>query len=139
MEPFLTEEHEIFRETVRKFAQREIEPLIEEAEREEKFPKQLIARARELDLLGLSIPEKYGGVGADMFMVSIVSEELVRVCAGIGVGLFSVILGGEEMDPGAIAAVGTEGPCRRRSTCPAPSRERRSSVWPSPSPMPAPT
>jgi alkylation response protein AidB-like acyl-CoA dehydrogenase len=103
MDPFLTEEHQIFRETIRKFAQSEIEPLIEEAEREEKFPKQLIARARELDLLGLSIPEKYGGVGADMFMVSIVSEELVRVCAGIGVGLFSVILG-----PGAIAAVGTE-------------------------------
>ncbi len=103
MDPFLTEEHKIFRETIRKFAQSEIEPLIEEAEREEKFPKQLIRRARELDLLGLSIPEKYGGVGADMFMVSIVSEELVRVCAGIGVGLFSVILG-----PGAIAAVGTE-------------------------------
>jgi alkylation response protein AidB-like acyl-CoA dehydrogenase len=103
MDPFLTEEHKIFRETVRKFAQREIAPLIEEAEREEKFPKKLIGRARELDLLGLSIPEKYGGVGADMFMVSIVSEELVRVCAGIGVGLFSVILG-----PGAIAAIGTE-------------------------------
>jgi alkylation response protein AidB-like acyl-CoA dehydrogenase len=103
MDPFLTEEHEIFRETIRKFAHSEIEPLIEEAEREEKFPQQLIARARDLGLLGLSIPEKYGGVGADMFMVSIVSEELVRVCAGIGVGLFSVILG-----PGAIASVGSE-------------------------------
>ena len=103
MDPFLTEEHQIFRETIRKFAETEITPLIEEAEREEKFPKQLIAKARELDLLGLSIPEKYGGVGADMFSVSIVSEELVRVCAGIGVGLFSVILG-----PGAIASIGTE-------------------------------
>ena len=103
MDPFLTEEHKIFREEVRKFAQREIEPLVEDAEREQKFPKELIARAREAGLLGLSIPEKYGGVGADMLMVSIVSEELVRMCAGIGVGLFSVILG-----PGAIAATGTE-------------------------------
>ena len=103
MEPFLSEEHGIFRENVRRFAQKEIEPLIEEAEREQKFPMQLIGRAREAGLMGLGIPEKYGGSGGDIFMVSILSEELAHVCAGIGVGLFSVILG-----PGAIAAVGTE-------------------------------
>jgi alkylation response protein AidB-like acyl-CoA dehydrogenase len=103
MEPYLTEEHLIFRENVRRFAQKEIEPLIEEAERTQVFPKALIARAREAGLMGMSISEKYGGSGGDIFMVSILSEELVRVCAGIGVGLFSVILG-----PGAIATVGTE-------------------------------
>jgi alkylation response protein AidB-like acyl-CoA dehydrogenase len=102
MDPFLSEEHVIFRENVRRFAQKEIEPLIEEAEREQKFPKQLIGRAREAGLLGLSIPEQYGGSGGDIFMVSILSEELAHVCAGIGVGLFSVILG-----PGAIATVVT--------------------------------
>jgi alkylation response protein AidB-like acyl-CoA dehydrogenase len=103
MDFFLTEEHKMFRETVRKFARKEIEPLIEEAEREQKFPKQLIAKARDAGFLGLSIPEKYGGTGADMLMVSILSEELVRVCAGLGVGLFGVILG-----PGAIARMGNE-------------------------------
>lgn len=103
MDAFLSEEHLIFRETVRHFAQKEIEPLIEEAEREQKFPRQLIGRAREAGLTGLSISEEYGGSGGDIFMVSILSEELVRVCAGIGVGLFSVILG-----PGAISTTGTK-------------------------------
>jgi alkylation response protein AidB-like acyl-CoA dehydrogenase len=103
MDVFLSEEHLIFRETVRRFARKEIEPLIEEAEREQKFPMPLIARAREAGLMGLSISEEYGGAGGDIFMVSILAEELVRVCAGIGVGLFSVILG-----PGAVSAVGTK-------------------------------
>jgi alkylation response protein AidB-like acyl-CoA dehydrogenase len=102
MDYFLTEEHRMFRDTVRKFAKQEIEPLIEEAEREQRFPKQLIAKARDAGFLGLSIPEEYGGAGGDMLMVSILSEELVRVCAGIGVGLFGVILG-----PGAISTLGT--------------------------------
>ena len=103
MDIFLTEEHKMFRETVRKFAQKEIEPLIEEAERKQEFPKHLIAKAREAGFLGMIIPEEYGGAGGDMLMVSILSEELVRVCAGIGVGLFGVILG-----PGAISTLGTE-------------------------------
>jgi alkylation response protein AidB-like acyl-CoA dehydrogenase len=103
MEAFLSEEHLIFRETVRQFARKEIEPLIEEAEREQTFPRQLIGRAHEAGLMGLSISEDYGGAGGDIFMVSILSEELARVCAGIGVGLFSVILG-----PGAISAAGTK-------------------------------
>ena len=103
MDNFLNEEHRMFRETVQKFAQKEIEPLIEEAEREQKFPMHLIARARDAGFLGISVPEEYGGTGGDMIMVSILSEELVRVCAGIGVGLFGVILG-----PGAIVKLGTE-------------------------------
>jgi alkylation response protein AidB-like acyl-CoA dehydrogenase len=103
MDNFLNEEHRMFRGTVQKFAQKEIEPLIEEAEREQKFPRQLIARAGEAGFLGISVPEEYGGTGGDMIMISILSEELVRVCAGIGVGLFGVILG-----PGGIVKLGTE-------------------------------
>jgi len=99
----LSEEHRMFRETVREFARREIEPLIEEAEREQKFPRRLIAKARDAGLLGVSFPEEYGGSGGDMLMVSILSEELARTCSGIGVGLFSVIMG-----PGAILVLGTE-------------------------------
>jgi len=103
MDAFLSEEHLIFRENVQRFAQKEIEPLIEEAEREQKFPMQLIGRAHEAGLLGLSVSEEYGGSGGDIFMISILSEELARVCAGIGVGLFTVILG-----PGAISTAGTK-------------------------------
>jgi butyryl-CoA dehydrogenase len=99
----LSDEHRIFRKTVRDFAEKEITPLIEEAEREQKFPRQLIPRARDLGLLGVNFPEEYGGSGGDMIMVCILAEELARVCSGIGVGLFSVAMG-----PGAIYLLGTE-------------------------------
>jgi len=80
----LSEEHKMFRDTVRKFAEKEIAPLIEEAEREQKFPKELIARAHKAGIMGVGFPEEYGGAGGDMLMVSILSEELARVCSGIG-------------------------------------------------------
>lgn len=104
----LSDEHKIFRKTVRDFAEKEITPLIAEAEREQKFPKQLIARARDLGLLGVNFPEEYGGCGGDMIMVCIMAEELARVCSGIAVGLFSVAMG-----PGAIYLLGTEEQKRR--------------------------
>jgi len=99
----LSEEHLLFRDTVRKFAEREIVPLIEEAEREQKFPRQLLIKARDAGLMGVNFPEKYGGAGGDTIMVSILSEELSRVCSGIGVGLFTAI-----MSPVAISDLGTE-------------------------------
>jgi alkylation response protein AidB-like acyl-CoA dehydrogenase len=104
----LSDEHRIFRKTVRDFAEKEIAPLIEEAEREQRFPKELISRARDLGLLGVNIPEEYGGAGGDMIMVCILAEELARVCSGIAVGLFSVAMG-----PGAIYLLGTEEQKRR--------------------------
>jgi alkylation response protein AidB-like acyl-CoA dehydrogenase len=104
----LSDEHRIFRKTVRDFAEKEITPLVAEAEREQKFPKQLIPRARDLGLLGVNFPEEYGGSGGDMIMVCILAEELARVCGGIAVGLFSVAMG-----PGAIYLLGTEEQKRR--------------------------
>ena len=99
----LSEEHKMFQKTVRDFAEKEIRPLIDEAEENQKFPMELIPRAREVGILGVGFPEEYGGFGGDMVMVSILSEELARVCSGIGVGLFSVAMGS-----GAILALGTE-------------------------------
>src|SRR4051794_21894638 len=60
-----TEEQEDLREMVREFAQGEILPLVEEAEREEKFPVQILPMLGELGLLGIVFPEEYGGIGAD--------------------------------------------------------------------------
>jgi alkylation response protein AidB-like acyl-CoA dehydrogenase len=104
----LSNEHKMFRKTVRDFAEKEITPLIEESEKEQNFPKQLIERAVKAGIFGVGFPEEYGGAGGDMIMVSILSEELARVCSGIGVGLFSVI-----MDPGAVLMLGTEEQKRR--------------------------
>lgn len=99
----LSEEHKLFRESVRAFAKREMEPLVEEAERKQEFPKHLIQKAREAGFLGVGFPEEYGGHGGDLLMAVIMAEELARVCSGMGVSLFAVCMG-----PGSVLALGTD-------------------------------
>lgn len=60
-----TEEQNMFRDTIIDFGKKEIEPLVEECEREEKFPKDLFPRMGEMGFLGIVFPEEYGGVGLD--------------------------------------------------------------------------
>ncbi|MFH1091253.1 MAG: acyl-CoA dehydrogenase family protein [Pseudomonadota bacterium] len=90
----LSQEHRLFKETVRRFARKEFPPFIEEAEENQRFPRELIARAREVGLLGIGVPEEHGGSGGDMLMMAIMSEEFARVCSGLGVGLMGVATGG---------------------------------------------
>lgn len=78
-----TEEQEDLRQMVREFAQAEIAPLVEEAERHEKFPVEILPKLGELGLLGIVFPEEYGGIGADKIMECIFVEEMAKVCAGI--------------------------------------------------------
>ena len=78
-----TEEQEDLRQMVREFAQAEIAPLVEEAERNEKFPVQVLPMLGELGLLGIVFPEEYGGIGADKITECIFVEEMAKVCAGI--------------------------------------------------------
>jgi alkylation response protein AidB-like acyl-CoA dehydrogenase len=78
-----TEEQEDLRQMVREFAQGEILPLVEEAERAEKFPVQILPMLGELGLLGIVFPEEYGGIGADKITECIFVEEMAKVCAGI--------------------------------------------------------
>lgn len=80
----LAQEHVIFRETFRDFAEKEIAPLAEEAEETEVFPRQLFPRMGELGFLCVSYPERYGGPGADKITECIYVEELCRVSSGIG-------------------------------------------------------
>jgi alkylation response protein AidB-like acyl-CoA dehydrogenase len=68
---------------VREFAQAEIAPLVEEAERAEKFPVEIMPKLGELGLLGIVFPEEYGGIGADKITECIFVEEMSKVCAGI--------------------------------------------------------
>lgn len=78
-----TEEQEDLRAMVREFAQAEIAPLVEEAERTEKFPVQIMPKLGELGLLGIVFPEEYGGIGLDKITECIFVEEMAKVCAGI--------------------------------------------------------
>ena len=72
-------EHIQLRDTVRRHAEEEIRPLIEEADDTERFPKQLFRRWGELGLIGARFPEEDGGAGMDKISDCIVREELGRV------------------------------------------------------------
>ena len=78
-----TEEQEDLRAMVREFANGEIAPLVEEAERTETFPVQVLPMLGELGLLGIVFPEEYGGIGADKITECVFVEEMAKVCAGI--------------------------------------------------------
>jgi alkylation response protein AidB-like acyl-CoA dehydrogenase len=78
-----TEEQDDLRQMVREFAKAEVEPLVEEAERKEKFPVEIMPKLGELGLLGIVFPEEYGGIGADKITECIFIEEMSKVCAGI--------------------------------------------------------
>lgn len=78
-----TEEQEMFRDTIRDFAAKEVEPLIEEYEAKEDFPKELFPKLGEMGFLGIVFPEKYGGVGMDKITDCIFSEEMGKVNAGM--------------------------------------------------------
>jgi short/branched chain acyl-CoA dehydrogenase len=75
----LDQEHELVRSTVREFAQERIAPVAEELDRESRFPYDLVAGMAELGLMGMTIPEEYGGGGADTLAYAIAVEELTRV------------------------------------------------------------
>ena len=71
-----TSEHSMIRETVRSFVKEEVEPQALEFDRKEKFNVALFRKLGELGLLGLTVPEAYGGAGQDALAAVIVHEEL---------------------------------------------------------------
>ncbi|MFN3852899.1 MAG: acyl-CoA dehydrogenase family protein [Phreatobacter sp.] len=80
--PFYTAEHEAFREQVRRFVAREIEPFAHEWDEAGAFPRELYRKAAAIGLLGLGFPAEYGGIPADRFMWIIATQELARHGAG---------------------------------------------------------
>ena len=80
-----TEEQLMMQKMVRDFAQKEIAPAIEHMEETEEFPRHLISKMAELGLMGIPIPEEYGGAGMDFTSYIIAINELSKVSATIGV------------------------------------------------------
>ncbi len=74
-----SEEEEIFRSTVRDFAEEKVKPLVEQMEQEAKQPRELLDQMFELGLMGIEVPEEYGGAGGSFFMSILAIEELARV------------------------------------------------------------
>jgi alkylation response protein AidB-like acyl-CoA dehydrogenase len=81
----LSDEQELVRATVREFAQTRVAPVAEELDREERFPYELVAELAELGLMGMPIPEEYGGAGADTLSYAIAIEELTRVDSSVAI------------------------------------------------------
>jgi alkylation response protein AidB-like acyl-CoA dehydrogenase len=83
----LTEEQRMVREMVREFADREMAPVIPALEREGTYPAAIVARLAELGILGMAIPEEFGGNAFDAVTTALVMEEIARVCASTAVTL----------------------------------------------------
>jgi short-chain 2-methylacyl-CoA dehydrogenase len=81
----LDQEHELIRSTVREFADERVAPVAEELDRESRFPYDLVAEMAELGLMGMTIPEEYGGGGADTLAYAIAVEELTRIDSSVAI------------------------------------------------------
>jgi len=77
-----TEEHEMFRKSVKAFIEKEVVPNVEKWERDEETPRSLYKRMGELGYLGIKFPEEYGGSGLDLLMEAVFTEELAKCGAG---------------------------------------------------------
>lgn len=90
---FLTEEHEIFRQSLRKFLEKEAVPYYEEWEKNKEVPRAFWMRLGEQGYLCPQVDEKYGGLGTDFGYAVVLNEEMERVGTSlIGIGLHNDIV-----------------------------------------------
>ncbi len=81
----LGEDERLFAEQVRQFAEERVRPLVARMDHEAQIPRQLIDACFELGLMGIEIPDEFGGAGATFFMSILAVEELARVDASLAV------------------------------------------------------
>jgi butyryl-CoA dehydrogenase len=81
----LTEEQKMIQALARDFAEKEVRPIAEEIDREARFPRETVRRMGELGLMGIAVPEAWGGAGGDTVAYAVALEEVSRACASHGV------------------------------------------------------
>ncbi len=104
----LTDEQRQFRDALRAFVDREIRPVAREWEATDRYPTEIVDTMRRMGLFGLTVPEEYGGLGADMVSFALVFEEIAKGWMGI-----AGILGSHSLSCWLIARHGTEEQRRR--------------------------
>ena len=82
---FFTDEHIMIRDMVREFADSEITPVARDLDEQGKFPRDLVDKMGELGLMGIIIPEEYGGAGLDMVAFATAIMELARADASVAI------------------------------------------------------
>ena len=105
----LSEEQRLLRDTVRDFVDREVRPEAGELDRRSEFPRRAVDHLAELGLLGMAIPEAYGGTGLDAVGAALAVEELARGSAALAV----TVSVSNSVCAGPIARFGTEEQRRR--------------------------
>ncbi len=85
MEHCLTELQQTVKQMARTITEEKIKPVRAELDEKEQFPRDIINNLAETDLLGVAIPEEYGGLGGGCLEFCLVTEELSRGCAGVAV------------------------------------------------------
>jgi len=103
MDYFLTEDQLEIREIARKVAEEKIKPVRAKYDEENAFPHEIVEIFKQTDLFAVLIPEEYDGISGSVTDLSIVTEELSRVCGGIGLsfgatglGLYPILISGNE-------------------------------------------
>ena len=89
----LTDEQKELRALAREFATKEIRPFEREYDEKMQHPVDVIAKAHELGLMNIHVPEEYGGLGLSAFEGMLVGEEINRGCSGIGTSILANGLG----------------------------------------------
>ena len=77
----LTDEQQMIQAMAREFAESEIAPIADEIDRDERFPHETVKRMGELGLMGIAVPEAWGGAGSDMVSYVLALEEIAKHCA----------------------------------------------------------
>jgi len=83
----LTEEQRMLRDTVRDFMTREVAPAIDEFDQRQEFPREIFRRLGDLGVLGIVVPEEYGGAGLSYVDYVIIMQEVARVDGSTGLGV----------------------------------------------------
>ena len=82
-----TEDHNMIAQMVKDFTEKEIRPNVRKWDEEQHFPKELFKKAGELGLMGVLVPEEFGGAGLGYFEYIAVIEEISKVCGSIGLSV----------------------------------------------------
>jgi alkylation response protein AidB-like acyl-CoA dehydrogenase len=81
----LTDNQKLFKKTIREFCEKNIKPLAEKIDKEEYFPDDLYKKMGQMGLMGMTVPQKYGGAGIDRISYMIALEEISRICGSTGI------------------------------------------------------
>jgi butyryl-CoA dehydrogenase len=119
----LSEQHNLLKQTVREFAEREIAPGARERDESARFPRHLLPKMAELGLYGVMIPERYGGAGLDALSFAIVIEEIARIDGAVALTLAAH----NSLCAGHILAFGDE--AQKRTHLPLLASGRQLGAW----------